>query len=221
MGRSVKYRRARGVLTAGVEEPNALLTVGNAPHSRSQHSGPATGGSPGPGGPQPEPLAEPASRPEFSCFSSAEAFSARAFITRHSCGHRGARTKASIRRLAGLGEAPGSSDLPAVDIECLDTDVLIAGAGPAGLSAALAASRAGARVVLCEREPVCGGELEFEPAAFGVQSAAQWVDETLATLRRRKVRVLTRDFRHRRVRWPTDRAPAARWSCPAQMGSFA
>ena len=30
MGRSVKYRRARGVFTAGVEEPNALFTVGDA-----------------------------------------------------------------------------------------------------------------------------------------------------------------------------------------------
>src|SRR3954468_3233638 len=31
MGRSVKYRRARGVFTAGIEEPNALFTVGDAP----------------------------------------------------------------------------------------------------------------------------------------------------------------------------------------------
>ena len=31
MGRSLKYRRRRGVLTAGLEEPNALFTVGAPP----------------------------------------------------------------------------------------------------------------------------------------------------------------------------------------------
>ena len=67
-----------------------------------------------------------------------------------------------IRRLAGLGEAPAACELPPPDVEHLSCDVLIAGAGAAGLAAARAAARTGARVVLCEREPVCGGELEFE-----------------------------------------------------------
>jgi sarcosine oxidase subunit alpha len=100
-----------------------------------------------------------------------------------------------IRRLAGLGEAPGDCDLPPVDIEHLSTDVLIAGAGPAGLSAALAASRAGARVVICEREPVCGGELEFEggrcESGTGLAAPAMvWVADTLRELSDRGVRVL-------------------------------
>ncbi len=190
MGRSVKYRRARGVLTAGVEEPNALLTVGNAPLVI-------------PNTPAPQLAVRagmvvrsqnrwPTLRHDVNALLQlGGGFFGAGFYYKTFMWPSWRTYEGMIRRLAGLGEAPGASDLPAVDIEYLDTDVLIAGAGPAGLSAALAASRAGARVVLCEREPVCGGELEFEPAAFGVQSAAQWVDETLATLRRRKARLLT------------------------------
>ena len=40
-----------------------------------------------------------------------------------------------------------------------DADVVVAGGGPAGLGAAVAAARAGARVVLCERYGFLGGNL--------------------------------------------------------------
>ena len=57
-----------------------------------------------------------------------------------------------IRRAAGLGRAAGISDPDHYEKAWAHCDVLIAGGGPAGLAAALAAGRAGARVILCEED---------------------------------------------------------------------
>jgi sarcosine oxidase subunit alpha len=96
-----------------------------------------------------------------------------------------------IRRLAGLGPAPRVSQLPQPSVEHLTCDVLIAGGGPAGLAAARSAARAGARVVMCERDVTCGGELEFETATVDGVAGAAWITTTLNELRVRNVRVLT------------------------------
>ena len=190
MGRSVKYRRLRGLLSAGPEEPNALLTVGAVPEVipnvpapqlvlseglelRSQNRWPtlkfdlaallqAGGGLLGAG------------------------FYYKTFLWPSWRSYEGI-----IRRLAGLGEAPGRCELAAVELEHFGCDVLIAGAGAAGLAAARAAARAGAQVVLCEREPVCGGELEFETGAIDGQPPRDWIDTTLAELQASGVRILT------------------------------
>ena len=69
--------------------------------------------------------------------------------------------------------------------------MLVAGAGAAGIAAARAAARTGARVVLCEREPVCGGELEFEGGTIEGQLCSAWVAAALTELRTRGARVLT------------------------------
>ena len=57
-----------------------------------------------------------------------------------------------IRRAAGLGRAAGSSDPDHYEKAWAHCDLLVAGGGPAGLAAALAAGRAGARVILCEED---------------------------------------------------------------------
>ena len=154
--RSIKYRRPRGILCLGPEEPNALLTVGNM--SRV------------PNVPAPQLLLEPGVElcsqnrwPSLrfdlaSLFLGAGAsywgagFYYKTFIWPSWRTYEGL-----IRRLAGLGPAPSSSDLPRANVCHLTADVVIAGAGAAGLSAALTAARGGARVILCEREPALGG----------------------------------------------------------------
>ncbi len=96
-----------------------------------------------------------------------------------------------IRRLAGLGATASASTLEPPRVEHIDCDVLITGAGPAGLAAALAAARGGARTVICEREPAPGGELEFEEAIIDGQTSLGWVRTTLEELHARSVRILT------------------------------
>ena len=62
-------------------------------------------------------------------------------------------------------------------------DVLVVGAGPAGLAAALAAASAGARVILADEQPELGGSLLSDvSAALDGKAAASWVAETVAEL---------------------------------------
>ena len=65
-----------------------------------------------------------------------------------------------------------------------DLDILIIGAGPAGLAAALAASRSGARVMVFDEQNEMGGSLLAETkATINGESAANWLAAALAELR--------------------------------------
>src|SRR5262249_29631080 len=95
-----------------------------------------------------------------------------------------------IRRAAGLGkatEAPDPDRYEKVNAFC---DVLVVGAGPAGLSAALAAGRMGGRVMLIEQMADLGGALLDEPAGG---PADKWLGRVLDELRSlANVRILPR-----------------------------
>jgi len=189
MGRSMKSRRLRGPLSAGLEEPGALLTVGDAPALvpnipatqlrvreglvlRSQNRWPSLHW-------------DLASVLQLGGGLFSAGFYYKTFLW------PSWRTyEPLIRRLAGLGAAPGRSDLPRVGAEHLACDVLVAGAGAAGLAAALAAARGGARVVLCERDPACGGELDFEGGQIDGLDPRAWLQRCLTELAERGVRVL-------------------------------
>ena len=89
-------------------------------------------------------------------------------------------TSLSIRRAAGLGRASGLADPDTYEKAWAHCDVLVGGSGPAGLSAALAAGRAGARVILCDDDWRLGGRLLSDPAEIDGRRGADW-----ATQRRR------------------------------------
>ena len=190
VGRSVKYRRLRGIFTAGPEEPNALFTVGRAPSVIPNVVAPQLALQDG------LVLRSQNRWPTLkydlaALLQAGGGFFGAGFYYKTFIWPSWRAYESLIRSLAGLGEAPGASELGPVAVEHLSCDVLVAGGGAAGLAAARAAARAGARVVLCEREPVCGGELEFESAAIDGQPAGTWVAGTLADLSARNVRVLT------------------------------
>ena len=190
LGRSVKYRRPRGLLAAGPEEPNALFSVG---------AGPAV--IPNVSAPQLVLRAGlvlrsqnrwPSLRYDLaSLLQLGGGFFGAGFYYKTFIWPSWRRYENLIRHLAGLGEAPVAADIPVPAIEHLSCDVLVGGAGPAGLAAALAAARAGASVVVCEREPVVGGELEFEAATIESDTATRWVAAAIGELQSRATRILT------------------------------
>jgi sarcosine oxidase subunit alpha len=190
LGRSVKYRRLRGLVAVGPEEPNALLTVGTTPTVIPNVSAPQWRLSPG-------VVARSQNRwPTLrwdlaSLLQAGGGFFGAGFYYKTFIWPSWRTYESLIRRLAGLGEAPGACDLPVADTEYSSCDVLVAGGGPAGLAAALSAARAGARVVLVEREPVVGGELEFETATIEGHEALEWIERTRAELVACGVRILT------------------------------
>ena len=177
-GRSFKYHRPRGVFSAGVEEPSALVTLREG--ARREPNLPATTVELYEG-----LVAESQNRwPSlafdamavnglFSPFFSA-GFYYKTFMgpTRKSW----MVFEPFIRRAAGLGSATKEPDPDHYEKAHAFCDVLVVGAGPAGLAAALTAGRAGLRVLLVEQQPEPGGALLSNPAA------TPWLAETLAQL---------------------------------------
>ena len=95
-------------------------------------------------------------------------------------------------QLSGLGKLDPAEDQAYYDHVHVHTDVLVIGAGPAGLSAAANAAASGARVMLMDEKPWAGGSLLDAPyeTIDGV-TAPQWIDNTLAQLNTDDVEVLS------------------------------
>src|SRR5512137_743859 len=186
-GRSFKYHRPRGVIAAGSEEPNALVTVirdeaRRTPNLRatqvelyeglaaiSQNRWPSLD------------FDLQAVNDVLSPLLPA-AFYYKTFMWPKAAWRR--LYEPFIRRAAGLGEPPTQADPDRYAQRYAHCDVLVVGAGPAGLAAALSASVGGARVVLCDEQPGFGGSLLDEPAVrIDGAPAADWIEQAVATLR--------------------------------------
>lgn len=96
-----------------------------------------------------------------------------------------------IRRLAGLGRVPTEPDPDRYDREYLHCDILVVGAGAAGLAAAVAAARAGAETLIADEGTVLEGADPDQRRA--VPQESPWIEATLRELRSaRNVRLLAR-----------------------------
>ncbi|MFC5728132.1 MULTISPECIES: 2Fe-2S iron-sulfur cluster-binding protein [Nocardioides] len=98
------------------------------------------------------------------------------------------------RTLSGLGVLDPEPDTATYDKVFVHTDVLVIGAGPSGLAAAVAAARSGARVILMDEQAELGGSLLSARAeTIDGKPAIEWVADAAATLAAaEEVTVLTR-----------------------------
>jgi sarcosine oxidase subunit alpha len=185
VGRSFKYHRPRGILSAGAEEPNALITVDRGEgretpnlrattielydglSARSQNRWPSLGFDIGAVNDLLSPLFTAGFY--YKTFMWPAPFWASVY-------------EPAIRASAGLGRAPKAPDPDRYLQRYAHSDVLVVGSGPAGLSAALAAADAGARVILCDEQAEFGGSLLAETAGVEGKSAGAWVGDAVARL---------------------------------------
>ena len=191
IGRSFKYHRPRGILSAGVEEPNALFTLGEG--ARSEPNVAATLTDLADGLVARSQNAWPSPDFDLMAVNSALAplFQSGFYYKTFMGPTKGAWMfyEPFIRRAAGLGRAAALPDPDRYDTRHGFCDVLVVGSGPAGLAAALTAARSGARVVLAEQDLALGGSLLSETDA----ASAAWLQACVAELESfDEVQLLTR-----------------------------
>ncbi|MEK9556919.1 MAG: sarcosine oxidase subunit alpha family protein [Alphaproteobacteria bacterium] len=184
VGRSFKYHRPRGIISAGSEEPNGLVELRTGAHrepnsrvtmtelhdglvAASQNRFPSLG------------FDLMAVNDKLSNFLGA-GFYYKTFMWPKAFWER--VYEPIIRRAAGLGALSGEDDPDVYDRGFRHCDLLVIGAGPAGLSAALTAGRAGAEVILVDEDFRAGGRLLQESFGVGGVSGADWAATVVAEL---------------------------------------
>jgi heterotetrameric sarcosine oxidase alpha subunit len=184
VGRSFKYHRPRGILTAGPEEPNALVELRSG--ARREPNTRATTAELYDGLDAVSQNRWPSLKFDLLSLNSLIApvlsagFYYKTFMWPASFWEK--VYEPLIRRAAGLGRASGENDPDTYEKAFLHCDVLVVGGGPAGLMAALAAGRTGARVVLCDEDFRLGGRLLAESLVVGEHSSAEWAAHIAAEL---------------------------------------
>ena len=225
VARSWKYHRPRGILSAGVEEPNALVQLFDGPRSvpnarmtevtlveglsaRAVHATPSI------------EFDAKAINGWLSRLIPA-GFYYKTFMASQSAWHF---FEKHIRDSSGLGSSPTQRDPDFYDKRFAHCDVLVVGAGIAGLTAALVAGRSGARVILCDEQSEPGGWLLSSDELIDAMPPAQWVARVRAELETMpEVRLLARTtafgyhdhdlvtlLERRTDHMPPDQAPAFR-----------
>ena len=188
MGRSFKYHRPRGVLAAGAEEPNALVGV-RRDAARYTPNVRATQLELYEGLEAESQNRWPSLAFDVGAFNDLLApFIPAGFYYKTFMWPRRAWQslyEPRIRAAAGLGRAPQLADPDRYAQRYAHCDVLVVGAGPAGLAAATAAAVAGARVMLCDEQPELGGgllSLGQAPSLIDGRPALEWLPGALAAL---------------------------------------
>jgi sarcosine oxidase subunit alpha len=195
VARSFKYHRPRGIMTAGSEEPNALVTIGRGanidPNVRatvqevyegldaySQNAWPSLR------------FDMMAVNDLISPFLGA-GFYYKTFMWPKAFWEK--LYEPVIRRAAGLGGLSAKHNETLYEKAFGFCDVLVIGGGPAGLMAALTAGQAGADVILAHEDSALGGQLLSEREMIEGAPARDWIAATVAALEAMpNVRIMTR-----------------------------
>lgn len=185
VGRSFKYGRPRGIMTAGVEEPNAIMQLGSTeatqiPNVKATEQMLYQG-----------LVCKPVNgwpNAEFDIMGAlgriggelmTPGFYYKTFMWPKS---QWRTYEKFIRKAAGLGRSPKLADVDQYDHMNHHADVMVVGAGPAGIAAALQVASTGARVLIADEHGVYGGSLLFSSEMVNGKSAIDWVADSVAKL---------------------------------------
>jgi sarcosine oxidase subunit alpha len=186
IGRSFKYGRRRGIMCAGVEEPNAIVQLGSRESTQT-----------------PNVKATEQMLYQGLVGRSVNGWPSVEFDLKGVIGKLGGELMSPgfyyktfmwpksgwefyetfIRRAAGLGRGPKQPDADRYDHMHHHPDVCVVGAGPAGLMAAVVAARSGASVLLADERSEPGGSLLFATQTIDAMPAMQWVEAMVDELR--------------------------------------
>ncbi len=185
IGRSFKYSRPRGIIAAGADEPNAILQLGateatQVPNVRATQQElfeglvcQATNGWPN------ENIDLMGYLGKVGGSLMTPGFYYKTFMYPQSMWKT---YEKFIRKAAGFGRSSTENDPDTYEHIHRHCDVLVVGAGPTGLSAALAAARTGARVIIADEQAEFGGSLLHSTELIDGQPAQTWVENTIAEL---------------------------------------
>jgi sarcosine oxidase subunit alpha len=195
VGRSFKYHRPRGILTAGFEEPNALVELRNG--ARREPNTRATVAELYEGLVATSQNRWPSLDFDLMAVNGllsnlfVAGFYYKTFMAPGAAWEK--LFEPLIRRAAGLGRLAKTEDPDIYEKAHAFCDLLVVGSGPAGLSAALAAGRAGARVILAEQDFLIGGRLNAERLEVDGKPGHVYANDAAAELASLpNVRVMTR-----------------------------
>ena len=184
VARSFKYHRARGIFTAGAEDPSALVQLEEGAESEpnrrpgeialydglrasSQHAWPSL-------------AVDLAALAGVVAPLLPAGFYYKTLMTPRALW--AALWEPVLRHMAGLGPAPTLPDPARYDKCHTHCDVLVVGGGPSGLAAAHAAGSSGARVILCDSDTMFGGALLRRADRIGDHDGAAWAGAVVAAL---------------------------------------
>jgi methylglutamate dehydrogenase subunit C len=178
VGRSFKYHRPRGIFTAGPEEPNALVELRKGarrePNTKATTIELFEGLDAASQNRWPRLAWDIRAAHQYLAPLLSAGFYYKSFMWPAAFWEK--LYEPLIRRAAGLGHASGEADPDTYEHAVAHADLLVIGAGPAGLAAALAAARAGARVILCDDDFRLGGRLLSEQHVVDGQAGRDWAE---------------------------------------------
>ncbi len=194
IGRSFKLHRPRGIVGSGAEEPNAIVQIGSGAATLPNqcatqvllYEGLDANSLRG----WPSVQFDVGSITNWFSRFLAAGFYYKTFMAPRKLW---SFYEKLIRDSAGWGHAPTKADPDFYEHRNAHCDVLIAGAGPAGLMAALAAANSGARVIIADEQSEFGGRLLSQTDEIDSMAATDWVAQAINTLAQHEnVRMLPR-----------------------------
>ena len=184
IGRSFKYHRPRGVISAGSSEPNALVTLREG--GRQEANTRATMIELYDGLTAKSQNRWPSLNLDVGAVNSlASAMFVAGFYYKTFMWPKSFWEKIYeplIRKAAGLGIASKEADPDKYEKAYAHCDLLVVGSGPTGLMAALTAARSDARIILADESSALGGSLLNETEEISGMSGHAWAMATLAEL---------------------------------------